>query len=389
MKIGIMTFWMSNDNYGQQLQCYALQKYLRNAGHEAYLIRYNMNNDFVPRPPTPIWKKFLKVFNPVILREYFLYKKQVASAVQEDKKNQKRKFEEFRSKYIMQSERIYNSCVELKENSPEADIYIVGSDQVWNPDLFVSFKRQSPAYFLDFGNPSTKRISYAASFCKEKIDDEIVNIIKPLLQKFDYVSVREKQGLDICKQCGIHNAEYVPDPTILLNPDTYRTLYKDELIKKVDKQYCFLYFLNNESPFQIKTVYDWAKSKNLEVVYITANSQFDKYEKTYATIPEWIYLLEHSEYVITNSYHCCVFALLFEKNFGVIPISKRHAGMNSRLNSLFELFQIEERWINTGFSVLDKEINWQQIREKFQDLQESSNLVKYLNSSDVTVQTQI
>jgi len=381
MKIGIMTFWMSSDNYGQQLQCYALQKYLRNAGHDAYLIRYNIYNDYAPKSPRPVWKKFLKLFNPNKLYRYLSDKKQMTTIAQENKKNEKREFEGFRSKYIKQSERIYNRYDELKENPPEADVYIVGSDQVWNPNYYLSLEKQVGAYFLGFGDSSIKRISYAPSFCNEKLNDEIVKIIAPLLKKFDYVSVREKQGLNICKQCGINNAEYVPDPTILLDANTYRALYKNEVLRKTGKQYCFLYFLNNGSDFHVKNVYDWAKRKNIEVVYVSANFQVDKYKKTYATIPEWIYLLEHSEYVITNSYHCCVFALLFEKKFSVIPISQKHKEMNSRVDSLFELFQIEKRWVNSDFSILNNEINWRQIREKFQDLRDSSNLVDVIETA--------
>jgi hypothetical protein len=193
------------------------------------------------------------------------------------------------------------------------------------------------------------------------------------LQKFNYISVREKTGLDICAQCGINNADWVPDPTVLLSADKYRALYKNEPIRKIDKKYCFLYFINNKCDFPVYTVYDWAKKNNLEVVYVTANSQIDKLLKKYATIPEWIYLLEHAEYVITNSFHCAVFSLIFEKQFGVIPLST--LGQNSRFNSLFKQFNIEEKYVgSTDFSVIDNEINWQSIRDVFENLRKNCKL---------------
>ncbi|MDR0305149.1 MAG: polysaccharide pyruvyl transferase family protein [Chitinispirillales bacterium] len=382
MKIGIMTFWWSKDNYGQLLQCYALQKYLQDMGHDAYLIRYLTDYDNImkktPFAPVPYIKKMLKALNPIKLYNYLCYKIKSMAVVRENRINDKRKFEDFRKKYIKQSEKIYYSYDELKRNPPQADVYIVGSDQIWNPDAFLSKEKPMRAYFLDFGSPLTKRISYAPSFCQEKLSDEIINMITPLLQKFSYVSVREKPGINICKSCGIDNVEWVPDPTMLLNADAYRALYRNEVLEKTNKRYCFFYYLNNCCDFSFKTIYDWAKKKNLEIVYVSANLKIDKYKKTYATIPEWIYLLEHAEYVITNSYHCAVFSLLFEKKFGIISLSGELVRLNDRLNSLFEQFQLEKRFLDSNFSVLDKEINWQFISEKFQILRDSCRLADFI-----------
>jgi hypothetical protein len=372
MRIGVMTFWWSEDNYGQLLQCYALQKYLRNAGHDAYIIRYNSCNDYIK---SPLWRNIIKAFNPVKLYKYLLSKKQKKNELLE-KRNSPRGFENFRNKYIIQSEKIYYTYKELAENPPEADIYIVGSDQVWNTfgapiDIVIN---PIKAYLLDFGDPSIKHIAYAASFGNEMIDDDSIRLFTPLLKKFNYISVREKSGINICKKCGIDNAEWVPDPTMLLDADLYRSIYKNELIKKTDKPYCFLYYLGNKCDFSIQSIYDWAKSKNIEVIYVKGNSNNDKFKKIYMTIPEWIYLLEHSEYVITNSFHCSVFSLLFQKKFCVIPREGKEKGMNSRFNSLFELLQIDERFIDSDFSVLDKDINWQSVSSCFQRIRNNCKL---------------
>ena len=371
MKIGIMTFWWSNDNYGQQLQCFALQKYLRDAGHDAYLIRYDPRNDYIKKPP---WKKALKVLNPLWLHRYLLNKRKKLML---EKTYNLRGFEKFRSKYINQSEKVYYSYYELKENPPEADVYIVGSDQIWNPNSYPSIERQSGAYFLDFGNSLVKRISYAASFGKNELENDFVRFISPLLQKFYYVSVREKSGLSLCKQCKIENAEWVPDPTMLLDVDVYRSLYEKEPFKKPSKPYCFFYFLSNECDFSVKTLYAWAKKKNIDIIYVSAGLRIDKYKKNYATISEWIYLLENAEYVITNSYHCSVFSLLYRKKFGVVPLSGKNvwASMNTRIDSLFELFQIKERYIHSDFSVLETEVDWQSVSNIFQNLRNSCRLI--------------
>jgi hypothetical protein len=357
MKIGIMTFWLSEDNYGQILQCYALQKYLRDAGHDAYLIRYDHRNDYIK---ISFWRKIVKVFNPIKLYKYLLNKKMKMVDIYE-KKNNPRNFNNFRSKYIIQSEKIYYSYKELVESPPEADVYIVGSDQVWN-----TFGRQLGntinvirAYLLDFGDKSIKRIAYAVSFGKEELDSNSIAVFTPLLKKFNYISVREKSGVDICKKCGIDNAEWVPDPTLLLDISTYQSLYKDETISKVKIPYCLLYFVGVKFNLSIQSIYNWAKEKGLEIIYISANLQQDKYKKYYATIPEWLYLLEHAEYVLTNSYHASIFSILFKRKFAVAPIEGFLKGTNSRFISLFEQFKIEKHFIiDNNISNIEKDINW-------------------------------
>jgi len=97
------------------------------------------------------------------------------------------------------------------------------------------------------------------------------------------------------------------------------------------------------------------KKRNLEVVYVTGNNNHDSYTKTYASIEQWLFLLAHAEYVITNSYHCAVFSTIFNKKYGVLPLTGRHRGMNTRFDSLWEIFEIEQRILGKdNFEVLDK-----------------------------------
>ncbi|MDR2409920.1 MAG: polysaccharide pyruvyl transferase family protein [Bacteroidales bacterium] len=373
MKIGVMTFWWSKDNYGQLLQCYALQKYLRDAGHDTYLIRYDSRNDYVK---TPLWKKVVKAFNPVKLFNFFYYK---VKKYKNKKTNTLRKFDSFRKHYIQQSEKVYYSYHELLEDPPEADVYISGSDQVWNPDciLFENTTNQVKAYFLDFGKSETKRIAYAASFGKERVADNFIQEINPLLKKFNYVSVREKSGLNICQQCGV-KAEWILDPTMLLSAADYQALYAYESMPRIKEPYCFLYMLSNKCDFSIKTIYGWAERKSLEIIYVTGNLKYDTYKKIYATIPEWLYLIDKAKYVITNSFHCFVFSLIFQKNFGIIPLTRKYVGMNNRFDSLFEMFEIKQRFIDNSMTVLDTDIDWNKVDDRFKKIQDSCNLITHI-----------
>lgn len=353
MKIGIMTFWWSEDNYGQLLQCYALQKFLRKLGHDAYLIRYDPRNDYIK---TTLILKLLKVYNARLLTEYIYSKLRVFLSNREQNKNPRR-FEQFRDQNIEQSERIYTSYAQLLSDPPDADAYIVGSDQVWNfyNQSVSKCRNLIHAYFLDFGKASTKRLSYAASWSVEKLRDDYINEISPLIKKFTYVSVREKSGIALCKKLGVE-ASWVADPTFLLEKKDYHKLFPKESAVKQKKPYLFLYMLGNDLNYSIREIYKWATLNNLDVVYITGNNFTDPYKKTFATIPEWLSLLYSAKFVITNSFHCCAFSMIFHKQFAVIPIKGRYKEMNTRLDSLWKQFDIDERYLlNNDYSVLTRQ----------------------------------
>lgn len=359
MKIGIMTFWWSNDNYGQLLQCYALQQYLREQGHEPFLIRYDPRTDI---KPVSLFRKIIKAFNIKNLINFIankaksrIYKRRVFL----DKENKLRKFDEFRREYIFQSEKVYLSYYELQKDPPEADCYIVGSDQVWNfyKMPLASCKNIIHAYFLDFGRKSTKKIAYAASWGKTEIPENFIAEITPLLKQFDYISVREESGLDICKKCGIQNAEFRCDPTLLLSRNHYQNLCQSESTNLSHRKYILIYRLWNSCNFPIKKIFKWAKINNFEIIYITANGLSDSYKKRCPTIPEWIALIANAEYVITNSFHGSLFSLIFRKKFGVVPLKDSQIGMNSRINMLFKLFHVSPRWFTDNFDILNLPYN--------------------------------
>lgn len=356
MKIGILTFWWSQDNYGQLLQCYALQKYLRDVGHDAFLIRYDMRLDVLPEKKIVT---LLKILNPKILYSYF-QRKIVSRTVKKEERIFDREFDEFRNKYIVQSDKIYSSYEELKIYPPRADLYIVGSDQVWSGIVspIHRFKNIVNAYFLNFGNKDIKRVSYAASWGTNEISNDYVNLITPLLKRFDHITVREQSGVNLCERCSVSNAVCVPDPTFLLSSEDYLNGLCTKEEKNLQKKYILLYMLNNGFSFEISRVFDWAKLKGLDVIYITGNGLVDQYQKTYATIPQWLNYIKNAEYIVTNSFHCSVFSMLFNKNYAVVPLTGKLKGLNTRLESLFALCGIQNRFImDYDFSILEQSYN--------------------------------
>ena len=328
--------------------------------HDAFLIRYDYTKDM---KRTPLFIRLLKACNIFLIVKYAISQFNHAKVKSEQETNN-RHFEDFRNKYIPFSEITYLSFEELKQHPPKADVYIVGSDQVWNYWSSQLWRYINPlhAYFLDFGSKFTKRFSYAASFGRESIPLEYKKEIEPLLKNFDYIGVREQSGVALCAQCGREDAEWVCDPTLLLNAEKYREIYRAEEIRKPNKKYLLLYLLNNVFLFNVQRIYDFAQSKELEVVYITGNGKLDNYKKYFATIPEWLYLVDNAEYVITNSFHCGVFSTIFHKKFGIIPLSGISAKMNTRFDSLFLLKGTDCRYLkDDDFSVLDKEYDEKEV----------------------------
>ena len=350
MKIGVITFWYTQENYGQMLQLYALQVFLKELGHDPYLIRFDNRSDvkeyIVKNSLASNIKKAIK--NPLKIVDHF----RSVLLLRKKFQIQLRGFDDFRNKYIRMSPKIYYSLDELKNDPPTADAYICGSDVIWNESIC------NMSYFLNFGDKKTKRIAYAPSFGSSFVSDNYCKLISPLLQNFDFIGVREKSGVDICNRAKFNHAEWVSDPTMIIKKDYY-----DNMAIKYhnSKSYIFQYFLGVEKINQLNAIYDYAASNDMDVKYVAVQGRRDHYEKLNASIEEWIGYLKGAEYVITNSFHCCVMALIYNKKFLYIPLSGFSGSLNERINSLLIEFNLENRSCKKSISEIEQDINWDRI----------------------------
>ena len=353
MKTGIVTYWKSGCNYGEQLQCYALQEYLRGLGHDPFLIRYDYEADVIyGSRPLPV--RLIRACNPKRLAGHFITKRNNKDFVR-DCMEHPRGFENFRERHLAMS-RVYGSLKELRNDPPEADLYIAGSDQIWNTfgGGLVEMRNRIAAFFLDFGKEGVKKISYAASWGKDSLPADQAEYIRPLLAKFDVVSVREETGIGVCRELGREDAVLAPDPVLLHGAQKYRSLYEEAGIKRREGRYLFFYYLNNGLNFDRQKVFEWARQRDLEVVYVT-DDWHEGFERSFPGIPEWLELIDNAEFVVTNSYHCGIFSILFGKRFGIIRRTGAHAGMNSRMETLFALCGIKPRFIDAeDFEALER-----------------------------------
>jgi hypothetical protein len=280
-----------------------------------------------------------------------------------------REIDNFIYSHFIQSDRFFASFAELQAYPPEADVYIVGSDQVWNfwgQPLKVAQYETANAYFLNFGKSEIKRIAYAASFGTRTIDRKSAEIIKPLIQKFSYVSVREEAGLSLCKACGIDDAKWVPDPTLLLTSEHYRVLYNSVKVFKPDEPYCIAYMLRDNFCF-LEKIYAWAEKKKLKVRLILSSGLIQHpYQEIFATIPEWLGLLDNAECVFTDSYHGTIFSIIFGKKFGIIPFANCENDL--RLNDLCKRFGLYPPFLYDDFDCAMEKNNKNSCFETLQEI---------------------
>lgn len=341
-------------NYGASLQAYALAAYLRSLGHDVKVI------DYMP----PYIRKNLGLFaiSPKYKRNIFIafafYCYVVPIRIVQ--KKARLKFKSFLDSYVDMTQR-YNTYDELKNNPPESDIYFCGSDQIWNTNIGNGL---DPAFYLDFAPNEKVRASYAASFSISDIPTEYVSFVKGMLAKMNFISVREKTGLSILNSLGINSGTHVLDPVFLLNKEhwlsmTYVPKYENYIL-----------------------VYDQENSKLIRDIAISISNDTGKkivslkdlyprywadYQEKYAGPIDFISLIAHADIVITNSFHCCAFSLIMERQFYVI--NRTHQKVNSRMVDLLSALSISDRMIidELGLKTAD-EINYTLVNPILEDM---------------------
>lgn len=383
--IGILTLWESSDNYGQQLQCWALQRELVKLGQKPYLIRYDTSLKMGGKAKIlHNFKRLIKFFLSPIMK---CNKKETGIKKIETeyrKKNEDRKFKDFRDRNIIQSHVFYKNIKELRHNPPEADIYMVGSDQVWS--YLLSYE-ESKAYFLDFGPTIVKRVAYAASFSLPSYPQKLKKILKQQLAKFDSISVREKTGVEICENIGF-KAKMVLDPTLLLNIRDYDSL----TCKNAEhaSSFVYVYHLNVNSKEELKSdeIKALAYKEKLHVKATTSSGQtlgkelldFAVYE--YSTIPQWINNIANAKFMVTTSFHGVAFCLLMHTNFIWIPLTGRGEKGNCRVKDLLSILNLDGHIYSEKASMqsaFESNINWTLVDSKLSDLRYKS--IEFLKTS--------
>lgn len=336
MKIGILTLPL-HTNYGGILQAWALQTVLERMGHEVKVLSRDKKIKLTPfiflvKVPVRIVKKILGE-RETVLKEVIYNKRQDRIRVN---------IEPTINQYVHRDRRYLN---QIKEN--DYDCFVVGSDQIWRPKYIeCTLKSTIENAFLGFAKCwNVKRISYAASFGTDKweYNSEQTKIVSDLIHKFNAVSVREKSAKSLCyENLGI-DAEHLLDPTMLLRKEDYINSFKIE--KEPRSEGTLMTYILDYSD-EKKTIVDRiAKAKGL--VPFSVGAKIDKgntpiEEIIQPRLQKWLRGFYDAEFVVTDSFHACVFSILFGKPF--VAIGNESRGL-SRFESLLSLFGLDNNLI--------------------------------------------
>lgn len=337
MRVAILTLPL-HFNYGGILQAYALQTILERLGHEAFIIEKEQK-------PLKInlWKKPF-IYIKRLIKKTINYK---TSIFLEKKLN----YELFHNLPIIQQNtdkfisnhikrKFYNDFNEIKEN--EYDAIIVGSDQIWRP---LYYPKIDDAYLQFTKELDILRIAYAASFGTDKWEYSLFQTIKcrKYLKKFNFISVREISGMNLCNEHFGISPQLVLDPTLLLNVEDYIKLFKITLTPKSKGN--LLCYILDETKEKHELINRIAHEKDMTVFRVNScaeNRNADLKDRIQPPVEQWLRGFYDAQFVITDSFHACVFAIIFKKQFIVYGNSDR--GL-TRFDSLLTLFGLQDRLI--------------------------------------------
>ena len=353
MKIGIITFHFAS-NCGAVLQCLALSETLKRLGHEVEVINYrpsyHTNRYKALRNPfyfakrnvlavqgvkfSTFIKKYVKGFSGAI------YAWRYYSIIQ----NMNMKFKNFVEEYLDETA-LYRSLSALKAKPPVCDAYICGSDQIWNTKL--TNNSMDTAYLLDFGNPEVRRISYAAGVNLSGMK-MIPEQYKKLLRNFQAISLREEYYYPVFKAFITRNTDIHIDldPTLLLMGEDYERFMSKEVLE--EEPYLLTYTMDDPSQMEVyKGAKELAEKNGLKIIDISNNPKqiYKKHIDSRICGPEeFLWYIKNARFVISNSYHSTVFALIFGTDFVSIP----HSQTGYRVTELLDKIGLSMRYVNSA-----------------------------------------
>ena len=363
MKIGVLTYWYGNSNYGMILQCWALQQYLKKKGHEPFVIRY--------QPKQTAWKRVVKELILLLKgcmssEKRIAYRQSKLQQLHNSQKDKERCFQTFRDEHLTMSDCFYQSLKHLQNTPPEADCYIAGSDQIWSNQLKPN---RASAYYLHFGPKEVKRVAYAPSFGTVKYDGKNQSLLADALKALNAISCRENEGVEVCKRAGF-DASKVEDPTMLLSKEDYMPLLESSTVNTP----IFIYSVNMQSADDIYWN-DLVKIFAKKDIVITPSSGSisggelfgNDIKYIYATVGEWLSLINNSQLVITSSFHGVVFSIIFNKRFCFVPLKGTYSKTNNRIFDLLDSLELNDFIVNTPKDykrIIESNIDWSKVEER-------------------------
>lgn len=339
MRIGIITILKVN-NYGAELQAYALQAVLKKLGNDAEVIDYlfyKNRKHIKTKRSKPLFKFGLK---KRMAEKLYPILTQMREHRSEAYIRREANFEKFHCQNTSLSE-TFATIDELYASCPDYDVYVSGSDQVWNPGIYSSVL----PYLLDFAPEGKRRIAYASSFGVGSLPADARTVYQKMLSKYAAIGVRESSGVDIVRSLGL-NAVNVLDPTLLLDKEDWMKVSVNP--DGLPAEYILIYEITS-SPYLANVAKEVASRMNIPMVRIcrsASKEDNDAVNVLDAGPAEFLSLMRHAAFVVTNSFHGTAFSINFQKPFFVVTPSRKDN--NSRQKNLLNLLGLSHRLLMEG-----------------------------------------
>lgn len=343
-KVGLITYY--GDNYGGVLQAYALQKLVKTNGFDCELI----SNEFLYHGSRSKKRKArlenlaAAIKNPAA----YLAKRRTYQQYAAQRTLRAKNFAAFRENNLHICKKGYASYDEYLKKPPEYDVYLCGSDQIWNPNLYCD----NGFYFAGFAPESALKISYASSIGVSTVNQKQAAFMAPLLNRLDVISTREQKGADIIYTISKKSAEVVLDPTLLLEADDWTEVAAPRM---VEEPYVFCYlFGEREYVAKVKKqVRELTGMKVVSIPFVPRELSSDD-EKIFDAGPaEFISLIKNASLVLTDSFHATAFSINLKTPFLSLCrfAQSDKKGMNDRLVTILNLVGLQNRLVDAGDTV--------------------------------------
>ncbi|EEY83323.1 hypothetical protein HMPREF0103_1564 [Bacteroides sp. 2_1_33B] len=343
MKIAILTY-SSAYNYGAILQCYALQEKIKMMGHSCAVINYQCRG---------------------IIEQYAFQKKLNIASVKRNvfwllsffKRN---KMDRFRQNLQLTKPLFKSDILKIEK---DYDCFIVGSDQVWNKDC----TNGDETFFLDFIKDSKKKNSYAASFGKISIDPMYEDRYRILLSSFNNISLREKTGVDIVKKMTGRECVNVLDPVFLISRKDWM-----KFVYPIEGKYIFVYQLVSDLS-TLKYAYCLSKHLGYKLYIYSSEIHAIIYGEVLLNmgVEDFLSYIRNAELVITDSFHCSAFSIIFNTQF--YSKLRVNDSANTRIEGLLNMFNIKSRLLDVENDASIDRIDYSVVNDILDEEQKQSN----------------
>ena len=364
MRIAIMTLRL-HKNYGGILQNYALNKVLTNLGHDVKTV--NIVWDIRPKGfhAVLVYCKRIMLLclgkKTEVFREKRIMKQDLLTNVELNK---------FKQANIPLTEIFYVPGTPLRLLNEHFDAYVVGSDQVWRP----KYTQGVGKYFLDFVNDDKIiRFSYSASFgtSENEYTQKQQEMCRNLIKKFKGVSVRENSAISLIQdklKWKVNPVQHI-DPTFLLSKEHY-----SQFLKKDDHNGGLYNYILDTNEDKMAVLQKIASGLNITPYTLLENGLSNDSAQVLKSMEDWLTAIANADFVFTDSFHGCVFSIIFNKPFLVYGNAERG---KARFESLLDLFDLSNRYIDSSadFSadILASKIDWNHVNAIINKERDKSN----------------